>query len=65
MPLSKTEMSNVRKAYHNLSRLETEIAKAEACDIDCDEIRRRRDLALKRLKLFNEVYGNDHPENVS
>lgn len=63
MPLSKTDIQNVRNAYYKLSRLDPELAKAEACGIDCDEIKRRRDKAMKDLSLMNEVYGNEYPES--
>lgn len=63
MPLSKTDIQNVRNAYYKLARLEPEIAKAEACGIDCDEIKRRREKAMKDLANYNEVYGAEHPES--
>lgn len=63
MALSKQAMQNVRNAYHKLSKLEQSIAKAEACEYDCDELERRRKDAMRRLQKVNEVFGNDYPEN--
>jgi hypothetical protein len=62
MALSKQQVSSIRKAYHNLSKLDEKVNRAKACGIDCDEVERRRQAAMRQLLLYNEVYGNDHPE---
>ena len=63
MALPKQVIQNIRNAYHKLSKLEQAIVKAEACEFDCDELKRRRADALKRLAKVNEVFGNDYPES--
>lgn len=62
MALSKQQISNIRKTYYNLSKLDEKITKAKACGIECDEVERRRQAAMKQLLLFNEVHGNEYPE---
>lgn len=64
MELTKAQISAVRRAYYNLSKLDDKVNKAKACGIDCDEVERRRQAAMKQLTLFNEVYGTAYPEGT-
>jgi hypothetical protein len=64
MALTKNDIQNVRNAYYKLSKLDQAITKAEACEYDCDELKRRQADAMRRLQKVNEVMGGDYPENV-
>lgn len=65
MELSKADVNNIRSAYYKLQQLDASITKAEACGIDCQDLKRRREAAQKTLKDYNTVYGESHGENLS
>ena len=56
-PLTAADIQNIRNAIALSRELDGEIKKAEACEIDCENMSKRCENAKRRLSKMNEIYG--------
>lgn len=60
-PVSKADVTQIRKMLAGLQECETCLCKAEEAGIDCSEIRARKDFEAERLTKLYQVYGSSYP----